>query len=62
MLNETLHSDLLLNKGDFFVKNEHKNFRIGKILKGVLRGFTTDNDGQEITTHIFVEEDLISGS
>lgn len=62
MVNEYLHSDLKLSKGDFFVKNGQKNYRIGQLLKGVLRGFTLNNDGEEITTHFFVENDLISGN
>jgi CRP-like cAMP-binding protein len=62
MINEYLHTNLELSKGDFFVKNGQKNYRIGKLLKGVLRGFTVNNDGDEVTTHFFVENDLISGN
>lgn len=62
MINESLHTDLILNKGDFFVKNGQQNYRVGKLLKGVLRGFTINNDGEEITTHFFMEDDLVSGN
>ena len=62
MNNESLHRDLELKKGDFFVKNGQQNYRIGKLLKGVLRGFTINNDGEEITTHFFIESDLVSGN
>ena len=62
MINESLHSDLKLGKGEFFVKNGQQNYRIGKLLTGVLRGFTLNNDGEEITTHFFIENDLISGN
>jgi len=62
MINESLHIELTLRKGDFFVKNGQKNYRIGKILEGILRGFTINNEGEEITTHFFIEEDLVSGN
>jgi len=62
MVNETLHTDVKLSKGEFFVKNGQQNYRIGKLLKGILRGFTLNNEGEEITTHFFIENDLISGN
>ena len=62
MINESLHTNLKLSKGDFFVKSGQQNYRIGKILKGVFRGFTIDYEGKEITTHFFIEDDLVSGN
>lgn len=62
MINESLHTELIIQKGDFFVKNGQQNYRIGKILNGILRGFTINNDGQEVTTHFFMEKDLVSGN
>lgn len=62
MLNESLHSDLELQKGEFFVKEGTQNYRIGKLLKGVLRGYTANNEGEELTTHFFIEGDLVSGN
>ncbi len=62
MLNEALHTDLIIPKGEFFVKAGQENYRIGKVVTGVLRGFTIDKDGQEITTHFFRENDLVSGN
>lgn len=61
-VNESLHTNLALNKGDFFVTNGQQNYRIGKLLKGVFRGFIINNDGEEITTHFFIENDLVSGN
>jgi len=62
MISESLHSELKIVKGDFFVKNGQQNYRIGRIRNGILRGFTVDNDGEEITTHFFMENDLVSGN
>lgn len=62
MDNELLHKELRLKKGDFFVKNGQQNYKIGKLQKGILRGFTTNNDNEETTTHFFVEDDLVSGN
>lgn len=62
MLNESLHIDLELKRGDFFVKDGQQNYRIGKILKGVLRGFTINNAGDEVTTHFYMENDIVSGN
>lgn len=62
MINDALHRNITLKKGDFFVREGQSNYRIGKILKGVLRGFTINNDGVEVTTHFFIENDLVSGN
>ena len=62
MVNDVIHTDLKIKKGDFFVKNGQRNTRIGKLMRGVLRGFTINEEGEEITTHFFIEEDLVSGN
>ncbi|MFC0877859.1 Crp/Fnr family transcriptional regulator [Saccharicrinis sp. FJH2] len=62
MLNESLHIKIELKKGEFFVRNGQQNYKIGQCLKGVLRGFTQNNEGEEVTTHFFIENDLISGN
>lgn len=62
MISKSLHIDLTLSKGDFFVASGQQNYRIGQVLKGVLRGFTTNNEGEEITTHFFIENDFVSGN
>ena len=62
MINESLHTEIEIKKGEFFVRNGQQNFKIGQCLKGVLRGFTQNNKGKEVTTHFFVENDLISGN
>ncbi|WP_396188078.1 Crp/Fnr family transcriptional regulator [Flavobacterium sp.] len=62
MLNKSLHTEIEIKKGEFFVRNGQQNYRIGQCLKGVLRGFTQNNEGEEITTHFFMENDLISGN
>ena len=62
MLNDALHSNLELDKGDFFVKEGQPNYRIGQLTKGVLRGYTLNNDGEEVTTHFFMEGNLVSGN
>lgn len=62
MISDSLHSDLNLKKGEFFVKNGQQSYQIGQVTSGVLRGFTLNNDGEEITTHFFQEKDLVSGN
>lgn len=62
MISDSLHSELSIKKGDFFVKNSQQSFLIGQVISGVLRGFTMNNDGEEITTHLFKEKDLVSGN
>ena len=61
-MNDSLHTDLIIRRNEFFVQNGQANYRIGKIIEGVLRGFTVNNDGDEITTHFYREGDLISGN
>ena len=61
-LNESLHSTELLKKGDFFLQVGNPCSKIGKLEKGILRGFVFDNDGDEITTHFYQEDDMIVGS
>ncbi len=62
MLVESLHNTVLIKKGDFFLKHGQKNMKIGKIISGILRGFVIDEDGNEITTHFYQENDLVSGN
>lgn len=62
MLNDALHTNLKIKKGDFFVREDQPNYKIGKVIEGVLRGFTINNDGDETTTHFFTETDLVSGN
>jgi len=62
MKSDLLHSDITLNKSEFFIKNGQQNYKIGQITKGVLRGFTINNEGDEITTHFFIENDYVSGN
>jgi len=62
MINENLHTEIKIRKGDFFVRHGQQNYRIGKILKGILKGYSLDNDGIEIITHFFMEDDLVSGN
>ena len=61
-LNESLHSTELLKKGDFFLQVGNPCTKIGKLEKGILRGFVFDNDGDEVTTHFYQEDDMIVGS
>lgn len=63
MINVSLHTDLTLNKGDFFIRNGQQNYKVGHVLKGVLRGFTlSNNPEEEVTTHFFMEGDIVSGN
>ncbi|PLX14298.1 MAG: hypothetical protein C0597_10260 [Marinilabiliales bacterium] len=62
MPNDSLHNDITISKGEYFVKSDQPNFSIGKVIKGILRGFTINNDGEEVITHFFMENDLISGN
>lgn len=59
---ESLHQTIMIEKGDFFVKAGQLNRRLGYILKGTVRGFVYDENGNEVTTHFYHEEDLISGN
>ena len=61
-LNESLHRDEFLKKGDFFLKYGKPCTKIGMLKKGVMRGFVYDNDGNEITTHFYQEGDMVVGS
>lgn len=62
MNNELLHSDLHLKKGEYFVKHGQRNYRIGKLINGVLRGYALNHNGEEVTTHFFIENNLVSGN
>ncbi len=61
-LNESLHSIESLKRGDFFLEQGKPCNKIGKLVKGVMRGFVYDNDGNEITTHFYQEGDMIVAS
>ncbi|BDD12354.1 cAMP-binding protein (plasmid) [Fulvitalea axinellae] len=62
MKEDNLHSDLRLLKGEYFVKAGRQNFMIGQVIKGVLRGYTPNDEGEEVVTHFFKEGDLVSGN
>ncbi len=62
MNNDQLHKETLIHKGDFFVEYGRNNYRIGQVIKGVLRGYTINNDGDEVTTHFYMEGDIVSGN
>ncbi|MEX0287998.1 MAG: Crp/Fnr family transcriptional regulator [Flavobacteriaceae bacterium] len=61
-LSESLHRIETLKNGDFFLKFGRPCTKIGKLSKGVMRGFVYDNDGDEITTHFYQEGDMVVGS
>ncbi len=62
MLIESLHENVSLEKGDFFLTQGSQCKKIGRLMKGVLRGFVLDLDGNEITTHFYAEGDMVIGS
>ncbi|MCP4131138.1 MAG: cyclic nucleotide-binding domain-containing protein, partial [bacterium] len=62
MIIDSLHNTETLKKGDFFLKYGNPCTKIGRLMKGVMRGFVIDNDGNEITTHFYHEGDMIIGS
>lgn len=62
MLIDSLHETLLIKKGDFFIEIGDKCKQIGYLEKGVMRGFVVDNDGNEVTTHFYLEDDMLIGS
>jgi len=61
-INESLHSTKSLKGGDQFLKFGKPCHEIGMLMKGVMRGFVYDNEGEEITTHFYQEKDMIIGS
>ncbi|WP_163323717.1 Crp/Fnr family transcriptional regulator [Draconibacterium mangrovi] len=62
MLIESLHNTEIIKKGEFFLKYAASCKQIGRLKKGVLRGFVIDADGNEITTHFYGEDDMVIGS
>lgn len=59
---ESLHKTIEIKKGDFFVKEGQMNRRLGFILSGIVRGYVYDDDSNEVTTHFYHEEDILSGN
>jgi len=62
MLNESLHRTKILKSGEYFLKYGDPCKKIGQLIKGVMRGFVFDNEGNDITTHFYQEGDMIIGS
>lgn len=62
MINESLHKTITVKNGEFFIKLGSPCKTIGQLLKGVMRGFVFDNEGNDITTHFYQEGDMIIGS
>ncbi|EZH74299.1 hypothetical protein ATO12_15650 [Aquimarina atlantica] len=61
-ISESIHKTISLEKDDFFLQYDTPCIEIGMLIKGVMRGFVHDNDGNEITTHFYQEGDMIIGS
>jgi len=61
-ISQSLHATILLSSSDYFIKIGKPCTQIGKLIKGVMRGYVYDNNGNEITTHFFQEDDMIIGS
>lgn len=61
-LDESLHEIQSYSSGDIFIKTGKPCTNIGKLEKGVMRGYVYDNDGNEVTTHFYQEGDMIIGS
>ena len=60
--NQSIHQTELLKQGETFLQQGKPCSKIGKVGKGVLRGFVYNNDGEEITTHFYQEGDMVVGS
>ena len=59
---ESIHKTEVVKKEDYFLKIGRPCSKIGRLTKGVLRGFVIGASGEEITTHFFQEGDMIIGS
>ena len=62
MLVEAHHDIEQIKKGEYFYKIGMPCKRIGRLIRGVLRGYVMDSNGNEITTHFYQEGDMIIGS
>lgn len=61
-LNESLHRTEHLQSGEVFLAYGKPCHKIGMLVKGVMRGYIIDNDGNEITTHFYQDGDMVVGS
>lgn len=61
-INEGIHETVSIRQGDFFLQQGKPCDKIGKLMTGVMRGYTVDSDGNEVTTHFYQEQDMVVGS
>ena len=61
-LNVTLHRSERLKKGAFFLRMGRPCLKIGQLISGAMRGFVHDQNGKEITTHFYLEGDMVIGT
>lgn len=59
---DSLHNTLVLNKGEHFIEKGSECSIIGRLTKGIIRGYVFDKEGNEITTHFYREKDMLIGS
>lgn len=62
MFVDSLHDNLELKRGEYFLKLDKKCLKIGRVTQGALRGYIIDNNGDEITTHFYQEGDMLLGN
>lgn len=61
-LTESIHQTEFLKRKDCFLKQGKPCTKIGKLVKGVMRAYVYDNNGNEVTTHFYQEGDMVVGS
>jgi CRP/FNR family transcriptional regulator, anaerobic regulatory protein len=54
--------EIKLAKGDFFINKSHKNVKFAIIIKGITRGFVTNEKGAEVNILFSKEDDIITGN
>lgn len=59
---DSLHDTIMLKKGEHFIEKDDVCSIIGRLTKGIIRGYVFDKDGNEITTHFYREDDMLIGS
>jgi CRP-like cAMP-binding protein len=61
-ISESIHATEHLKENENFLSQGKPCTKIGRLTGGVMRGYVFDNDGNELTTHFYQEEDMVVGS
>jgi len=62
LLYNSLFEEIQFKKGEYFVKKDMFNNKLGILSQGLMRGYSSNEEGDDVNLLFFIENDIISGN